>query len=129
MVVIFLIGTQEGDNLQVMGQWELFLNLAQIKEKDLPKPIFYNHMILVLSQNDETQTRKSKKVVPIEPQFKEIKETKMEERLSLILSQTPQLKMKSCIRKKMFSNNPTMMMFASPHKLNLILTLVRLKKL
>lgn len=116
MVVIFLIGTQEGDNLQVMGQWELFLNLAQIKEKDLPKPIFYNHMILVLSQNDETQTRKSRKVVLIEPQFKVIKGTKTEERSSLILSQTPQLKMKSCIRKKMFFNNPTMMMFASPHK-------------
>ena len=75
MEVIFLIGTQEGDNLQVMGQWELFLNLAQINEKDRPKPIFYNLMISVLSQNDETQIRKSRKEVRKEPQFKEIKET------------------------------------------------------
>jgi hypothetical protein len=95
MVVIFQIGTLEGDNLQVTGQWELFLNLAQIKEKDLPKPIFYNRMILVLSQNDEIQTRKSRKEVLKEHQFKEIKGTKMEEPSSLILSQTPQLKMKS----------------------------------
>jgi len=116
MEVIFLIGTQEGDNLQVMGQWELFLNLVQIKEKDLPKPIFYNLMILVLSQNDEIQTRKSRKVVLKEPQFKEIKGTKMEVPLSLTLNQTPQPKMKSCIQKKMFSNNPTMTMFVSLHK-------------
>jgi hypothetical protein len=95
MVVIFLIGTLEGDNLQVTGQWELFLNLAQIKEKDLPKPIFYNLMILVLSQNDEIQTRKSRKEVLKEHQFKVIKGTKMEVPSSLILNQMPQLKMKS----------------------------------
>jgi hypothetical protein len=95
MVVIFQIGTLEGDNLQVTGQWELFLNLAQIKEKDLPKPIFYNLMILVLSQNDEIQTRKSRKVVLKEHQFKVIKGTKMEVPSSLILNQMPQLKMKS----------------------------------
>jgi hypothetical protein len=95
MVVIFQIGTLEGDNLQVTGQWELFLNLAQIKEKDLPKPIFYNRMILVLSQNDEIQIRKSRKEVLKEHQFKVIKGTKMEVPSSLILNQMPQLKMKS----------------------------------